>query len=58
MHAVIVPATASVADCKRLALVAAKSHGIAEKGDRVVSVQGARDMPSQPGIVVTMGHVL
>jgi pyruvate kinase len=62
LHAVVVPPGSSVAQCKRLAIAAAKVHGIAESGDRVVSVHGAHTMPGgdsgQAGVQVTMAHVL
>lgn len=58
LHAVVVPQATSLANCKRAALQTAKDHGIALSGDRAVTVHGALTAADQPGLHVTMSHVL
>jgi pyruvate kinase len=58
LHAVVLPAGTGLSECKRAALATAKAHGIAVAGDRVVSVHGALSAADQPGLHVTMSHVL
>ena len=58
LHAIKVPVGTSVRECKRVALTTAKTHGIAEKGDRVVAVHGSHSMPGEAGVQITMTHML
>ena len=58
VHAVMAPAGASVDACRRLAVEAAKAHAVARAGDRVVYVAGAHAMPGQPGLQISIAHVL
>lgn len=58
LHAVVVPQATTLATCKRAALQTAKAHGIAVSGDRAVTVHGPLSASDQPGLHVTMSHVL
>lgn len=58
LHAVVVPQATTLATCKRAALQTAKAHGIAVSGDRAVTVHGPLSGSDQPGLHVTMSHVL
>lgn len=58
LHAVVVPHATTLASCKRAALQTAKAHGIAVPGDRAVTVHGPLSPSDQPGLHVTMSHVL
>jgi hypothetical protein len=57
-HAVLVPPGTTVVDSRRTALAVAKKIGFARRGDRVVSVHGARSNPSSPGVQISMSHVV
>lgn len=58
VHAVHAPEGASVFECQRIAVAAAKAHGIARAGQRIVYAAGAHAMPGQPGLHVSLSHVL
>lgn len=56
-QSIVVEPNTSVLDCRLKAIDTAKKLGIARAGDRVVSVHGAKAMPLQFGVNISMSHV-